>query len=100
MFPTVKPAGVGSISSATQYSVKAAAGGREKGSIGSFDEFHCSLSPSSTEARVRKTAGEISQKVRIRPTNGELDALKQQILNGTYEINVSEIAARMLMSLS
>ena len=62
------------------------------------DRFQLSPRPTGQEARVRDAVSQISTKARIRPSLHELEALKQQIREGTYQPDAREIAARMLMT--
>ena len=52
---------------------------------------------SETEKRIKETSGQLVQQIRTRPSRQELDALRQQIADGTYQADAREIAARMLL---
>ena len=52
---------------------------------------------SEAEKRVRETAGQITRQIRTRPSRQELEALRQQVSSGTYQVDAKEIAARMLL---
>lgn len=63
-----------------------------------YDEFRCVRPTEGNEGQhVRQLTAQISQKIRIRPTNHELSALRQQIHEGSYRPDASAIASRMLM---
>lgn len=62
-----------------------------------FDLFQLSAQPTGDGRRVLETAARLSQDVRIRPTNGELAALRDSIQSGAYQPDAREIAARMLL---
>ena len=47
---------------------------------------------------MRQLTAQISQKIRIRPTNHELSSLRQQIREGSYRPDAGAIASRMLMA--
>ena len=64
----------------------------------SQDRFQLSPRPTGQEARVRDAVSQISTNARIRPSLHEIEALKQQIREGTYQPDAREIAARMLMT--
>ncbi len=62
-----------------------------------FDQIQLSKRPQGMEGQVRELADRVSRQVRLRHTTGELDAIRTQIQNGTYQPDASEIAARMLL---
>ena len=62
------------------------------------DRFQLSPRPTGEDARVRDTVSQISTNARVRPSLHEIEALKQQIREGTYQPDAREIAARMLMT--
>ena len=49
------------------------------------------------EREQKELVGGLAREIRVRPTNGDLEALKQQIKEGAYRPNPQEIAARMLL---
>ena len=46
---------------------------------------------------MRETAGQITRQIRTRPSRQELEALREQVSSGTYQVDAKEIAARMLL---
>lgn len=62
-----------------------------------FDQVQFSSHLSETEKRIKETSGQLVQRIRTRPSRQELDALRQQIADGTYQADAREIAARMLL---
>ena len=62
-----------------------------------FDQVRFSSHLDEMEKRLKITAGQISQQVRIRPTHQELESLRQQVASGTYQTDPREVAARMLL---
>lgn len=63
-----------------------------------YDEFQCVRPAEGNEGRVRQLTAQISQKIRIRPTNHELSSLSQQIREGSYRPDAGAIASCMLMA--
>lgn len=97
MFSGIKPAGAYPLAGAAPHSAPAAGHVSHAAVQQSFDQFHCSTQFAGDEARLRETISSISQKTRIRPTRSEMETLRQQVQNGTYQPDAKEIAARMLM---
>lgn len=62
-----------------------------------YDQVQFSSQLSETEKRIKETSGQLVQQIRTRPSRQELDALRQQIADGTYQADAREIAARMLL---
>ena len=62
-----------------------------------YDQVQVSSHLSETEKRIKETSGQLVQQIRTRPSRQELDALRQQIADGTYQADAREIAARMLL---
>ncbi|WP_297709252.1 flagellar biosynthesis anti-sigma factor FlgM [Dysosmobacter sp.] len=62
-----------------------------------YDQVQFSSHLSEAEKRVRETAGQITRQIRTRPSRQELEALRQQVSSGTYQVDAKEIAARMLL---
>ena len=62
-----------------------------------YDQVQFSSHLSETEKRIKETSGQLVQQIRTRPSRQELDALRQQIADGTYQADAREIAARMLL---
>ena len=62
-----------------------------------YDQFEFSDRLEEMERKHKELVGQISQKIRIRPTNGQLEELQKQIRAGTYRPDPQEIAARMLL---
>lgn len=62
-----------------------------------YDQVQFSSHLSEAEMRVRETAGQIIRQLRTRPSRQDLEALRQQVSSGTYQVDASEIAARMLL---
>lgn len=62
-----------------------------------YDQVQFSFHLSEAEKRVRETAGQITRQIRTRPSRQELEALRQQVSSGTYQVDAKEIAARMLL---
>lgn len=63
-----------------------------------FDQFELTTQIDSQEAMVQTSVSRIIRQVRTRPTHADLAELKKQIADGTYQPDVKEIAARMLMT--
>lgn len=70
---------------------------RSGGMAPNFDQVEFSRHLSGMERRVRELTGQLSQQVLARPTSGEIAALREQVDQGTYRPDASEIAARMLL---
>ena len=62
-----------------------------------FDQFQLSAQPTGDGRRVLETAARLSQDIHIRPTSGELAALRDSIQSGAYRPDAREIATRMLL---
>lgn len=62
-----------------------------------YDQVQFSSHLSEAEKRVWETAGQITRQIRTRPSRQELEALRQQVSSGTYQVDAKEIAARMLL---
>ena len=62
-----------------------------------YDQVQFSSHLSEAEKRVRETAGQITRQIRTRPSRQELEALREQVSSGTYQVDAKEIAARMLL---
>lgn len=62
-----------------------------------YDQVQFSFHLGETEKRVKETVGRLSQEVRARVTTQDVDRLRQQVADGTYQPNAGEIAARMLL---
>ncbi len=62
-----------------------------------YDQVDFSANLSSTESKVKGMVADISGKARIRPTMGELDALRQQVADGTYKIDSENIVSKILL---
>lgn len=100
MFSGIKPPGaypVTGVTSAHPTTAAAGAGDHAARQVKNFDQFQCETQMSPEEIRMRQTVGRISQQVQIRPTRHEIETLQQQVQDGTYQPDVREIAARMLM---
>lgn len=63
----------------------------------SFDQVSFSTQLSGDQARTRGLADQLVQQVRSRPSSAELDALRQQIQEGSYRIDADRIAANILL---
>lgn len=62
-----------------------------------YDQVEFSFCLDDTQRRVKETVGRLSQEIRCRVTAQNLEALRQQVAEGTYQPNAREIAARMLL---
>ena len=62
-----------------------------------YDQVQFSSHLSETEKRIKETSGQLVQQIRTRPSRQELEALRQQVSSGTYQVDAKEIAARMLL---
>lgn len=62
-----------------------------------YDQFEFSERLEGMERERKELVGRISQEIRIRPTNSQLEELQKQIRAGTYQPEPQEIAARMLL---
>lgn len=63
----------------------------------SFDSFLQTTKLSEQDQLQKKLVSRISQEVRTAVTTGEIQALRGQIRNQTYELDPSGIAARILL---
>lgn len=62
-----------------------------------YDQVQFSSHLSETEKRIKETSGQLVQQIRTRPSRQELEALREQVSSGTYQVDAKEIAARMLL---
>ena len=62
-----------------------------------YDQVQFSSHLSEAEKRVQETTGQITRQIRTRPSRQDLEALREQVVSGTYQVNAKEIAARMLL---
>lgn len=62
-----------------------------------YDQIQFSSHLSEMEKRVRETTGQITRQIRTRPSRQDLEALRQQVASGTYQVDAREIAGRMLL---
>lgn len=62
-----------------------------------YDQVQFSSHLSEAEKRIKETAGHLVQQIRTRPSRQDLDDLRRQIADGTYQADAREIAARMLL---
>ena len=62
-----------------------------------YDQFQFSSCLDATEKRVKQAVGHMSQEIRSRVSAQDLEHLRQQVSDGTYQPNPREIAARMLL---
>ena len=63
----------------------------------SYDQVELSGQPQGQERRVHELAARLSREVRTRPSRGDLERLQRQVQEGSYQPDVREIAARMLL---
>lgn len=64
---------------------------------GSFDRFAGSGELSDARSFHMELVSRISQEVRTATTTGNIQELRRQVQQGTYEVNADEIAAKMLL---
>lgn len=62
-----------------------------------YDQVEFSSCLDETEKRVKQVVGTMSQEIRSRVSAQDLEHLRQQVNDGTYQPNPREIAARMLL---
>lgn len=62
-----------------------------------FDQIQFSSRLSGQEGKLQELTGKLSQQLRVRPTRSEICELREQIQNGTYQIDIDKLAARMLL---
>lgn len=62
-----------------------------------YDQVEFSSCLDETQRRIKETVGHISQDIRSRVTAQDLEELRRQVADGTYQPNSREIAARMLL---
>ena len=62
-----------------------------------YDQVAFSSHLDETERRVKETVGRLSQEIRSRVTAQDLDDLRRQVADGSYQPDAREIAARMLL---
>lgn len=96
MVAPIYPTGIYSAGSISSYARKNGASS-VKTSEQRYDQVQFSSHLDEMEKRVKETVGQISRQVRIRPTHHEIETLRQQVADGTYQVNPGEIAARMLL---
>ena len=96
MVAPIYPTGIYSAGSISSYARKNGASS-VKTSEQRYDQVQFSSHLDEMEKRVKETVGQISRQVRIRPTHQEIETLRQQVADGTYQANPGEIAAHMLL---
>lgn len=62
-----------------------------------FDQVQFSARLTGQEGKLQELTGMVSQQLRVRPTRSEINELREQIENGTYQIDIDRLAARMLL---
>lgn len=62
-----------------------------------FDQIEISNRPTGDEKKILDLTSQISQEIRIRPTQNELKTLEKQVQDGSYEPNPDDIAAALLL---
>ncbi len=62
-----------------------------------YDQIQFSSQLSETEKRIKETTGQLTRQIRTRPSRQDLEALRQQVASGTYQVDAREIAGRMLL---
>ena len=62
-----------------------------------YDQVQFSSHIDERERRVKETVSHISQDIRRRPTQQDIETLRSQVTSGAYQPNPHEIAARMLL---
>ena len=62
-----------------------------------YDQAEFSSHLDQTEKRIKETVAQLSQEIRCRVTTQDIENLRQQVAEGTYQPNPREIAARMLL---
>ena len=97
MFSGIKPTGAFPLSGPMSHSAHVPTAEHHKVERESYDQFFRSVQLSGDEARTREVVSQISQRIRIRPVQSELEHLKSQIEDGSYQPDAREIATRMLL---
>ncbi len=62
-----------------------------------FDSVMLSTTEGARGAREMELRGRISQEVRTATSSGQVAALREQVRNGTYQVDAREIAKKMLL---
>ena len=62
-----------------------------------YDQIQFSSHLSDAEKRIKETTGQLTRQIRTRPSHQELEALRDQVSSGDYQVDAREIAARMLL---
>lgn len=62
-----------------------------------YDQVDFSMHLDETEKRIKETVGQVSRAIRLRPARQELEELRRQVMDGSYQPDPQEIAARMLL---
>lgn len=62
-----------------------------------YDSFTISSSPSGESRFQMDLVSRLSHEIRTATTTGDIQALRQQVASGTYQVDPSAIAARMLL---
>ena len=75
----------------------AKAGRSRESFAAAFDQIQLSAQPAGQTGRVKQLAARLSQQIRTRPTGGELEHLRGDILSGRYRPYPGRIASHMLL---
>lgn len=62
-----------------------------------YDSYKKSGEPAGERRFQMELVGRLSQEVRAATTTGRVQELKEQVANGTYQVDVEELARRMLL---
>lgn len=63
---------------------------------GNYDSFTISSAPTGEDRFQMELVSRLSHEIRTSTTTGDIQALRAQVANGTYQVDASAIAARML----
>ncbi len=62
-----------------------------------FDSAIFAAKPTGQEAFVHDTVADVVQQAHVRPTKGELNALRGEIEKGNYQIDIQKLASSILL---
>ena len=68
----------------------------EVSSHNNFDSITISAAPTGEDRFQMELVSRLSKEIRTNTTTGDIQALRAQVANGTYQVDASAIAARML----
>ena len=69
---------------------------RDTASVHNYDSFSISSAPTGDSRFQMDLVSRLSNEIRTATTTGDIQSLRRQVASGTYEVDPSAIAARML----